>query len=168
MEAVAWFAGREHTDHPPCVSPVIGAFLRSWNDSLPSDEDRDRLLKKYVPLVVGTATSKKDEETRAWLATDWLARECAPAWLRLAGLTDHAETLERLAPLVSSRPATKAQPKLSAARSAAYSAAYSAADSAAYSAADSAAEQKLAPTVKALQQSACLLLDRMIAVGKDA
>lgn len=59
MEAVAWYAGREHTDHPPCVSPVIGSFLRSWNDALPTDEDRDRLLKRYVPLVVGTATNKK-------------------------------------------------------------------------------------------------------------
>jgi hypothetical protein len=26
MEAVAWWAGKEHTDHPPCVSPVASAL----------------------------------------------------------------------------------------------------------------------------------------------
>ena len=35
MEAVAWFAGQEHTDHPPCVSPVLAGFGRLWNDGLP-------------------------------------------------------------------------------------------------------------------------------------
>ena len=29
MEAVAWWAGEDHSDRPECVSPVIGAFLRS-------------------------------------------------------------------------------------------------------------------------------------------
>ena len=31
------------TDHPACVCPVIGAFMRSWNDAL-GDKDRNRLL----------------------------------------------------------------------------------------------------------------------------
>ena len=33
MEAVAWFAGKPHSDRPPCVSPVIADLLRSWNDA---------------------------------------------------------------------------------------------------------------------------------------
>ena len=28
LEAVAWLAGEPHTDHPKCVSQVIGAFVR--------------------------------------------------------------------------------------------------------------------------------------------
>ena len=42
MEAAAYIAGEEHSDHPACVCPVIGGFMRSWNDALPSDADRDR------------------------------------------------------------------------------------------------------------------------------
>jgi len=30
LEAVAWLAGEEHSDHPACVSPVLGDFCRCW------------------------------------------------------------------------------------------------------------------------------------------
>ena len=43
MEAVAYVAGDEWSDHPACACPVISAFLRSWNDALP-DEERDWLV----------------------------------------------------------------------------------------------------------------------------
>src|SRR5690349_9187676 len=125
MEAVAYVAGGPWSDHPECASPVIGAFLRSWNDSL-GDEDR-QMLKPLIPRLVGTKASAKIEEKRAWLATDWLARECAPAFLRLAGLTEHAEALEGLAALTTSKRAAKAQPALAAARDAARAAARAAA-----------------------------------------
>ena len=197
MEVAAWLAGQPHSDHPPCVSPVIGHFLRSWNDSM-NDTDR-QMLKPYAAKVLNTAGSKVGEETRAWLLTDWLARECAPAWLRLAGLTAQAESLEGLAPLTDSRVARAEQPKLEsarkdaaaawaaaraaaraaawaaawdaardaawdAARDAAWAAARDAARDAAWDAAWDAARAALQPTVKQLQASALLLLDRMIAV----
>nr|MBA2706998.1 hypothetical protein [Gemmatimonadaceae bacterium] len=117
MEATAYIAGEPWSDAPKCVSPVIGAFLRSWNDSL-GDNDR-QLLKPYVTRVIGTRTNAKDEEKRSWMATDWLARECAPAFLRLARLTEHAEALEGLAALTTPKRAQKAQPALAAARAAA-------------------------------------------------
>lgn len=56
MEAVAFVAGEPWSDHPECVSPVIGVFLRNWNDSLPTDADRDRLLKPLIPLIINTWT----------------------------------------------------------------------------------------------------------------
>lgn len=71
MEAVAYVTGEPWSDHPACVSPVIGQFLRSWNDGLP-DSDR-QMLKPYIVKVVGTNTGKADDETRAWMLTD-LAR----------------------------------------------------------------------------------------------
>jgi len=113
MELVAYVAGEPFSDHPQCASPVITSFLISWNDSLP-DDDR-QMLKPYIPRVVGTRTSKADESERAWMCTDWLARECAPAFLRLAGLKDQAELLEQLAPLVDAKSAKAAQPLPSAA-----------------------------------------------------
>src|SRR6185436_11442285 len=87
MEAVAYIAGLPHSDHPECTSPVLGAFLRSWNDGLPDNETRNRLLRPLIPLVIGTNTGPVDDETRAWLATDWLVRVHTPAWLELAGLS---------------------------------------------------------------------------------
>jgi hypothetical protein len=38
MEMASYVAREKFSDHPECVSKVIGAFCRSWNDSL-SDED---------------------------------------------------------------------------------------------------------------------------------
>jgi hypothetical protein len=49
MEAVAFVAGEPWSDHPVCACPVISAFMRNWNDSLPTDADRDRLLKDLIP-----------------------------------------------------------------------------------------------------------------------
>ncbi len=212
MEAVAYVAGEPWSDQPRCASTVITSFLISWNDSL-DDSDR-QMLKPYIPRLVGTRTTAADETARAWMLTDWLARECAPAWLRLAGLTDHAEALEALAPLTNASLAKQGQPTLAAARAAAGAAAWdaawdaagaaaraaagaaawdaawdaagaaawdaawdaardaagaaarAAARAAAWDAARAAAGAALAPTVKSLQVSALLLLDRMIDVGR--
>src|SRR4051812_26835847 len=101
MEAVAYVAGEPWSDRPTCASPVITSFLISWNDAM-NDTDR-QMLKPYIPRLVGTRTSKKDETIRAWMLTDWLARECAPGFLRLAGLTEQAELVEKLAPLVDAK-----------------------------------------------------------------
>ncbi len=88
MEMASYLAREPWSDHPQCVSPVIAALCRSWNDSL-DDATRQR-LKPYAFKVVGTNTGPRDDETRAWLATDWLCRLQTPAWLRLAGLEEHA------------------------------------------------------------------------------
>jgi hypothetical protein len=152
MEAVAYFRGIEHTDHPACVSRALGAFLRSWNDSL-DDATRQR-LKPYILKVVGTNTGAADEQRRARLATDWLVRTHIPAWLELAGLKDHATALRTLPQLTSSELAAKAQTTIAAAGAAARVAAWDAAWDA------------LQSTVETLQESAFALLDHMIAVGK--
>ncbi len=125
MEAAAFIAGEKWSDAPQCVSPVIAAFMRSWNDSL--DDSKRQMLKPYIVKSLNTASDEFDEATRAWMLTDWLARECAPAFLRLAGLTTHAETLEGLVALTGERDALDAQPKLAAAGEAARAAAWEAA-----------------------------------------
>ena len=173
MEAAAWVAGEPWSDHPSCVSPVIGQFCRSWNDAL-NDEDRHRLLGSYVVKVLGTRTTAEDEETRAWLATDWLVRVCTLAWLRLAKLDEHARALESLARICDAVSAQSAQSTLdaarkasAAARDAAWDAASAAASAAARDAASAAAWAAARPTVERLQLSALELLDGMIAVGRQ-
>ncbi len=184
MEAVAYVAGESWSDHPECACPVISAFLRSWNDSLRSDQDRDRLLKPLIPKLVGTRNSTL-EERRSLMAADWLVRVHTPAWLRLAGLTSQTESLEQLQQIISMAQIPSIRGPLEAVRKdayaawaaaraaardaardavgdAAWAAAWAAAGDAAWDAAGAAALAALQPTVDKLQQSALALVERMI------
>ena len=136
LELVSFMAGETFSDTPQCVSPVIAGFGREWNDSL-SDEDRQS-LKPLAPLMIGTVSNDADEETRAWMATDWFVRTSTAAWLETAGITEHANALKSLAPITDDESARAAVPILDAVRLAAQSAARSAADSAVDAAAQSA------------------------------
>ena len=196
MEAASWIAGEPWSDHPACVCPVIGSFLRSWNDALPDDE-RNTLLKPLIPRVINTRGGEDLEHRRALMAADWLVRVNTSSWLRLAGLTTHADALAALPEITSmaqvpsirgaiesaridasaassaaasaassAAASAAASAARSAARLAAWSAAWSAAWLAAWSAALSVAESvavdKLTPVKAELQQSALLLIGRMI------
>jgi len=136
LEAVAWWAHEPHTDRPACVSPVLAAFGRAWNDALP-DDDR-QMLRRFVPLLPGTAGDGQDL-ARSYLALDWLARTCAPAWLDLAGLISEAASLRQLPPLTGPPAVHAAMPVLAAAGDAARAAAGDAARDAARAAARDAA-----------------------------
>ncbi len=114
MEAVSYLAGEPW---------VIAAFLRRWNDDLP-DADRDRLLRPVLRRVVGSRATSAVERRRAWLATDWLVRETAPAWLALTpALAPHAAALRTLPPITAPAVAHTHQPVVAAAAAAAWAAA---------------------------------------------
>ena len=51
LEAVAWFEGELHSDHPPCVCPLIAHYCRILNDRL--DERRQDLVP-YIPRLANT------------------------------------------------------------------------------------------------------------------
>jgi len=174
MEAVAWFAGKDHTDHPPCVSPVLGAFGRAVNDAW-DDAERQKLIP-FITRLPGTAGDGRDE-TRGYLALDWLIRTYTVAWLGLAGLAGDATALQELEPILSIEAAKAAGPVVrrargsaaaawaaawDAARDAAGDAAWDAARAAAGDAARAAAWAKLQPVVDRLQASALELFGRMI------
>lgn len=136
LEAVAYIAGENHSDQPICVCPVLAAFGRAWNDDL-DDETRQK-LKPYIPRMIGTA-GDGHAERRGWMAFDWLSRTCAPAWLELAGLPEHAAKLRGLPEPVDHQALAKAQIILDAALGAAWAAARGAAWAAAREAAARAA-----------------------------
>ncbi len=180
MEAVAFLAGEKWSDTPECASPVIGAFLRSWNDCLPDDERQQ--LKRYIPRLIGTAASPKVEDRRAWMALDWLVRTYTPAWLHLAGLNNQATMLTDLPEFVPGMDVPPIRPAIdqvrkdadaawaaagAAAWAASRDAAWDAARAAAWAAAWAAARAALRPTVVGLQAPAFDLLDRMIACGSE-
>ena len=181
MEAVAYMAGEPWSDSPACASPVISAFLRSWNDGL-SDDDRDRLLPAavWVPRLVGSRGDDATEERRAYLALDWLIRVQTPAWFDLLpSLAMHAAALRALPGVVDRASAAASQDVVAAARDAAGdaaryaawdaagyaagAAARAAAGDAAWAAARDAAGDAIKPTVEAVQASAVDLLRRMCA-----
>src|SRR5438552_7711177 len=86
MEFVSYIASEPWSDRPLCVCPILGAFMRAWNDGLPDDE-RDGVLKPIIPLLIGTRSSDTLSERRALMAADWLVHVHAPTWQRVAGTT---------------------------------------------------------------------------------
>jgi hypothetical protein len=139
MEAVAYVAGEDHSDHPACASPVISSFLRGWNDRIKDDSRRTELLSEFVWRLPGTATADKDiEDRRAWMALDWLIRVHTPAFLRAAGLDSHTSAMSSL-PEVGVDTVEDVTPVVAAARGAARDAAGDAPRGAAWDAARDAA-----------------------------
>ena len=140
MELVAYVAGEPWSDHPQCACPVITNFLISWNDALPSNAERDRLLKPLIPLIVGTRSTTNVEQRRSYLALDWLIRVQMPKWLdMLPALQAHANTLRELDAIANMASTVAAGAAVNAARDAAGYAAAGAAAGAAWDAAGDAA-----------------------------
>ena len=136
MEAAAYVAGEPWSDHPKCVCPVLAAFARAWNDSLP-DDTRDVILKPFVLRLIDTKSSKQVEQRRGYMAINWLIKVYTPKWLDLVpSLSGHSLALRNLENIADMAGAVAAGERVSAAYSAAYSAASSAAPSAANSAAN--------------------------------
>jgi hypothetical protein len=92
-------AGAAHSDQPRCVSPVLRAFCTALNDSL-EDEPRQR-LRPYLARTIGPVDDGLDE-TRSWMAMDWLIRTYTRTWLGVAHLPGAARRLSDLPELVSS------------------------------------------------------------------
>lgn len=108
LELVSWLAHEPHNDAPGTVSPVLATYARWFASALGSERRQE--LKPRARQLIGTAQplpaagspgphglSPADSE-RAWLATDWLIRVQAGAWLRLAGLVEAAGRLEAIGP----------------------------------------------------------------------
>lgn len=72
MELASMLAGEPFTDHPASVCPVIGSFLRAYNDSI--DDSRRQDLYAYASMVVGSRTSADVQRLRAEHLTEWTAQ----------------------------------------------------------------------------------------------
>jgi hypothetical protein len=69
MELASMLAGEQFTDHPVSVCPVIGALLRSYNDSI--DDRRRQDLYAYASKVVGSRAGLGVERARIERMTAW-------------------------------------------------------------------------------------------------
>ena len=194
LEVVSIFAGESFSDEPTCVDPVLIKFGQSWNDGLPNDGARAQ-LKRYIPMLPGTAQGEALSLRRSCMAFDWLVSTSLPAWLDLSpALAKHAAALRALAPIAGEHDLDCARQAIDcaersavaawAAGDAAWAAAWAAARAAAWDAARVAAQkgqiesgapygafrqvmdEALAPTVLQLQASAHDLYTAMINAGE--
>ena len=95
LELVSWLNHEPHGDTPASVSPVLATFAR-WLAAGLDDADR-QMLKSVAPRLIGTGPATLEEDrARQWLASQWLVRVQAPAWLRAAGMAEAAQRLEAL------------------------------------------------------------------------
>jgi hypothetical protein len=62
MELASMLAGESFSDRPATVSPVIAAFLRTYNDGI--DDDRRQALYPLAALIVGTTGTRALERER--------------------------------------------------------------------------------------------------------
>jgi hypothetical protein len=69
VELSSMIAGEEFSDRPRCVCPVIGAYLRSWNDRA-AHAERQRLLP-YAVRIVGSRATKEATRERRDICLDW-------------------------------------------------------------------------------------------------
>jgi len=69
MELASMLADEPFTDHPASVCPVIGSFLRSYNDSIDSERRQD--LYEYASKVVGSRTDACTQQRRAARLSEW-------------------------------------------------------------------------------------------------
>jgi hypothetical protein len=83
MELASMLAGERFSDRPQSVSPVIGSFMRGYNDLL--DDNRRQDLLRYAPEVVGTLGSDALERARLERLVEWAdehwARRSVPGFV---------------------------------------------------------------------------------------
>jgi hypothetical protein len=80
MELASMLAGERFTDHPASVCPVIGGFLRAYNDMV--DDDRRQDLYESASLVVGSRASPAVMRGRADRLTAWALERRKRRWSR--------------------------------------------------------------------------------------
>jgi hypothetical protein len=81
MELASMLAGEQFSDHPASVCPVIGSFLRAYNDSV--DDSRRQDLYGYASRVVGTRASAEVQRARAERLLQWAAELRQRRWTRV-------------------------------------------------------------------------------------
>jgi hypothetical protein len=93
VELASLIAQEEFSDRPRCVCPVIGAFLRGWNDRAPYAE-RQR-LSPYAERIVGSRGSPRVTRERRDICLRWAGGE--PSYGGVSRLWSTGATRVRIA-----------------------------------------------------------------------
>jgi hypothetical protein len=84
MELASMLAGEPFSDHPVSVCPVIGSFMRAYNDSV--DDERRQDLYAYASEIVGSRANAEVERARIELLTSWSWPVAPRRFARLRGV----------------------------------------------------------------------------------
>ena len=69
MELASMLAGEPFSDHPASACPVVGSFLRAYNDSI--DDQRRQSLYEYASRVVASRGPQRIQHARAERLVLW-------------------------------------------------------------------------------------------------
>lgn len=97
MELASMLAGARFCDRGEFASPVIGAFLRVYNDGL--DDDARQELYVYASKVIGTRATRAAERERARMCRQWARQQTGRSRRWAAAL--HRETAGAMAARVA-------------------------------------------------------------------
>ena len=123
MEALNASRGLWVTDACPSdVSETLHAFIIGLNDALGTIHRQQ--LKPYRDRIGGTNGQLDADRRAAYMCVDWLIRTHTVAFLRVAGLIEHADALAHANEIVDFATLGQVTERLLAARLAAYSAAH--------------------------------------------
>ena len=93
MELASMLAGEPFSDHPHSVCPVIGGFLRPYNDSI--DDQRRQDLYDYAAKIVGSRAADEVQHARAERLAAWTSELQRRRWTRLLALPPRLQALAR-------------------------------------------------------------------------
>jgi hypothetical protein len=93
VELASLIANEEFSDRPRCVCPVIGAFLRGWNDRAPYAQ-RQR-LGPYAARIVGSRRGPAVTRERRDVCLRWAGEDGTHGGVR--GLFSWAGSMARIA-----------------------------------------------------------------------
>jgi hypothetical protein len=96
MELASMLAGEPFSDHPASVCPVIGSFMRAYNDSI--DERRRQDMYGYASRVVDSRSSAAVEQVRAERIVEWAAQIRPRRWTRTLPARMRAHALRHKPP----------------------------------------------------------------------
>jgi hypothetical protein len=93
MELASMLAGEQFTDQPRSVCPVIGSFLRAYNDSI--DARRRQDLHVFAAKVLGSQASEETHRARAERIAIWTTEYVRPRQTRFFRFRRRNESLPR-------------------------------------------------------------------------
>jgi hypothetical protein len=82
VELASVLAKEKFSDRPRCVCPVIGAFLRGWNDRA-THAERQRLTP-YAARIVGSRGGRQVTRARRDLCLEWAGADLTHGTVRRA------------------------------------------------------------------------------------
>lgn len=110
MELASMLAGEPFSDRPRAVCPVIGAFMRIYNDRL--DDDRRQDLYAYASAVVGTSDAGAEAVIDRARACEEFAERMAQRRPRLIRLLSGRRRRQSPTPSAAGVAAARSLPKV--------------------------------------------------------